>query len=106
MDNYLKKFGYGDKFIRTLKEDEKKFLIDNNEIIPELKKSLLLKYPDMDDSKIMKCILMSLKGDELGGFYSTMNDHIKSEIREYKLKRILNEDVLRFNEFKNFSIFF
>ena len=94
MDEEMKNLGYSPRLIRVLKDREKKFFIDNNEVIDNIKKRIKEEFSLYDDSKILKSIIMGIGpiDDNIDfEFSKTINKIIKSEIRDNKISKILKE---------------
>ena len=60
MDEEMKNLGYSPRLIRVLKDREKKFFIDNNEVIDNIKKRIKEEFSLYDDNKILKSIIMGI----------------------------------------------
>lgn len=105
MDEKMKKLGYNVRFIRILTGEKKKFFIDNDDIIDNIKKRIKEEFSTNDDNKVLKLIEMGI--DPLGidpmCFTQRVNDIIKSEIRSGKISKILNENVVSFTEYLNIT---
>lgn len=99
MDKVLRELGYSDREIRTLNDFEKRFLIDNNEIIPKIKEQIIEKYPKIPENKILVSIMMSL-GDYVDDLFVGIRDIIKSEQRDFKISKLLSESkIYKFSDF-------
>lgn len=101
MHSKLKDLGYSERFIKSLNNQEKDFLVNNNDILPNIKKSIISIYPVPED-KILKVILTSFRmGNDADKdtIYFKVNDIIKSEIRNKKLNTIISESIISFREF-------
>lgn len=108
MDEEMKNLGYSPRLIRVLKDREKKFFIDNNEVIDNIKKRIKEEFSLYDDSKILKSIIMGIGpiDDNIDfEFSKTINKIIKSEIRDNKISKILKENVVSFTEYLNITTF-
>lgn len=105
MDEEMKKLGYNPRFIRILKNEEKKFFIDNFEIIGNIKKRIKEEFSiDDDDGKILKIITMSINPIDNDSLLH-INQIIKSEIRDNKISKILSESIVyRFSQFKSLNL--
>lgn len=113
MDEEMKKLGYNPRFIRILKNEEKKFFIDNHDIIDNIKKRVKEEFSKNDtpeikgpsDGQVLKLILMGI--DPMDGleFLQVVNQIIKSEIRDNKISKILSESIVyRFSQFKSLNL--
>ena len=108
MDEEMKNLGYSPRLIRVLKDREKKFFIDNNEVIDNIKKRIKEEFSLYDDNKILKSIIMCIGtiDDNINfEFSKTINKIIKSEIRDNKISKILKESVVSFTEYLNMTTF-
>ena len=108
MDEEMKNLGYSPRLIRVLKDREKKFFIDNNEVIDNIKKRIKEEFSLYDDNKILKSIIMGIGpiDDNINfEFSKTINKIIKSEIRDNKISKILKESVVSFTEYLNMTTF-
>ena len=108
MDEEMKKLGYNPRLIRVLNDREKKFFIDNNEVIDNIKKRIKEEFSLYDDSKIVKSIIMGIGpiDDDIDiEFVKDINQIIKSEIRDNKISKILKESVVSFTEYLNMTTF-
>jgi hypothetical protein len=102
MDEEMKKLGYNIRFIRILTDEKKKFFIDNDEIIDNIKERIKEEFSTdvLDDNKILKLIEMSIDPIIDNGFAQVVNKIIKSEIRNHKISKILEESIVySFKEF-------
>jgi len=98
----MKKLGYNIRFIRILTDEKKKFFIDNDEIIDNIKERIKEEFSTdvLDDNKILKLIEMSIDPIIDNGFAQVVNKIIKSEIRNHKISKILEESIVySFKEF-------
>lgn len=113
MDEEMKKLGYNPRFIRILKNEEKKFFIDNHDIIDNIKKRVKEEFSKNDtheikgpsDGQVLKLILMGI--DPMDGleFLQVVNQIIKSEIRDNKISKIFSESIVyRFSQFKSLNL--
>jgi hypothetical protein len=105
MDEEMKNLGYSPRLIRVLNDKEKKFFIDNNEVIDNIKKRIKEEFSLYDDSKIIKSIIMGIDPISDTGFTNDVNQIIKSEIRDNKISKILKESVVSFTEYLNMTTF-
>lgn len=108
MDEEMKNLGYSTRLIRVLKDREKKFFIDNNEVIDNIKKRIKEEFSLYDDNKILKSIIMGIGpiDDNIDfEFSKTINKIIKSEIRDNKISKILKESVVSFTEYLKITTF-
>lgn len=103
MNKILKQLGYSDREIRTLDDFEKKFLIDNSEVLPSIKSNIIEEYPNIPEDKILKSILMSIRtGDDSGEFFEDIKDIVRKTQRDFKLSKILSESkIYSFTDFTN-----
>jgi hypothetical protein len=103
MNKILKELGYPNKIIEALPDSKKKFLIDNNEIMPRIKKQICDKYPNIPEDETLVSIIMSLSNYE-GDFFTVVRDIIKKEERDFKITKILGESkIYKFSDFNKLS---
>lgn len=105
MDKILREFGYSDREIRTLNDFEKRFLIDNNEIMSNIKDQIREKHPKIPEDKIPVSIRMSLVSEEGdNNLFSSIKEIIKREQRDFKISKLLSESkIYKFSDFNKLS---
>jgi len=92
---------YGNRFVRTLNDEEKSFFIKNFDLIPELEKELHNKMSIPYD-KTLLVIKMSYNYVGNDDFLNRSKNLIDSEIRNLKITQLLGErKIFNFSEFIN-----
>lgn len=108
MDEELKKLGYDNRSIRSFSDEEKKFLISNNNILPNIKLRIKDQFPKIPDNKLLKVILLSINNDvdeliDSLPIFRPVIQIINSEIRDRKLSQLLEKGkILFYSDFNKF----